>query len=65
MMEYNNAAEALAVYRRIQNSEGATMADEMAMASAMGKAWRAYILLCCREGIEPESMDNPNLGVRY
>jgi hypothetical protein len=55
---------ALNRYRELQDAEGATMADEMAIARAQGEAWAAYLSLCTSFGVEPESADNPSLG-RY
>ena len=56
--------EALARYRELQDSEGATLHDEHAIARAMRDAWHEYLTYCGIDQVSPESRDNPNLG-RY
>jgi hypothetical protein len=48
---------ALAEYRRHQDAEGATLADESAIARAQGQAWVRYLAACERDGVKPESLD--------
>jgi hypothetical protein len=55
---------ALARYRELQNLEGASEADERAIAREQGLVWRRYLTLCEAQGVQPESSTNPDLG-RY
>lgn len=48
-------------YRDIQRSEGLTIEAERGIAVAQGNAWREYVQACHEEGVEPESMDSPDL----